>query len=43
MFRAMGHKQVSILDGGLPQWEREGLPLETTPKTVNDLADKVCI
>ncbi len=24
MFRAMGHKDVSILDGGLPKWLKEG-------------------
>ncbi|MFD2165355.1 sulfurtransferase [Thalassotalea euphylliae] len=26
MLKAMGHKQVSVLDGGLPQWLRLGLP-----------------
>lgn len=28
MLRAMGHERVSILDGGLPKWKREGKPLE---------------
>ncbi len=26
-FRAMGHERVSVLDGGLPKWMREGRPL----------------
>lgn len=33
MFRAMGHENVAILDGGLPAWEAAGLPLETTAPT----------
>lgn len=33
MFRAFGHENSSVLDGGLPRWEIEGLPLDTdTPK-----------
>lgn len=28
MFRAFGHEKSSILNGGLPQWIDEGLPLE---------------
>ncbi|EIM19417.1 Rhodanese-like protein [Wallemia mellicola CBS 633.66] len=28
-FRAMGHPHVAVLDGGLPAYEREGLPLES--------------
>jgi len=27
MFRAMGHEQVSILDGGMPAWQAAGLAL----------------
>jgi thiosulfate/3-mercaptopyruvate sulfurtransferase len=27
MFRAMGHDAVAVLDGGLPAWHAEGLPL----------------
>lgn len=27
MFRAMGHEEVQVLDGGLPKWCREGRPL----------------
>ena len=38
MFRSFGHEQSSVLDGGLPRWESEGLPTESgpvaaTPKT----------
>ncbi|KAF7972702.1 hypothetical protein HWV62_17278 [Athelia sp. TMB] len=31
MFRAFGHHNSSILDGGLPRWSAEGLPVETKP------------
>jgi thiosulfate/3-mercaptopyruvate sulfurtransferase len=31
MFRAMGHKDVSILDGGLPKWMTEGRPVTDDP------------
>ena len=31
MFRAMGHEQITILDGGMPAWLDAGLPLTTTP------------
>jgi thiosulfate/3-mercaptopyruvate sulfurtransferase len=31
MFRAMGHKDVAILDGGLPKWMREGRPVTDAP------------
>lgn len=27
-FRVMGHEDVFVLDGGLPKWKAEGLPLE---------------
>ena len=29
MFRVMGHDDVTVLNGGLPKWKREGLPLES--------------
>jgi thiosulfate/3-mercaptopyruvate sulfurtransferase len=29
MFLAMGHDAVSVLDGGLPAWQRAGLPTES--------------
>lgn len=28
-FRAMGHPRVAVLDGGLPQWQRENHPVES--------------
>mmetsp|Transcript_32198 Transcript_32198/g.78979 ORF Transcript_32198/g.78979 Transcript_32198/m.78979 type:complete len:365 (+) Transcript_32198:167-1261(+) len=31
MFKAFGHKDVSILDGGMPAWERAGGELEMSP------------
>ena len=31
MFRAMGHEDVSILDGGLRKWRAEGRPIEDLP------------
>jgi thiosulfate/3-mercaptopyruvate sulfurtransferase len=31
MFRAMGHKDVSILDGGLPKWMAEARPVTDDP------------
>eukprot|EP00884_Botryococcus_braunii_P018921 jgi/Botrbrau1/5712/Bobra.0071s0043.1 len=30
-FRTFGHKDVAVLEGGLPAWKAEGRPLETTP------------
>jgi thiosulfate/3-mercaptopyruvate sulfurtransferase len=31
MLQAMGHRDVFVLDGGLPKWRREGRKLESTP------------
>jgi thiosulfate/3-mercaptopyruvate sulfurtransferase len=31
MFRAFGHEQVSILNGGLPKWQAENRPLQSGP------------
>lgn len=31
MFRAMGHRDVAVLDGGLPKWIAEGRPLDDMP------------
>jgi thiosulfate/3-mercaptopyruvate sulfurtransferase len=28
MFKAMGHNDVAVLDGGLPKWKREARPLD---------------
>ena len=30
-FRAMGHEDVVVLDGGLPKWQAEGRPVEDGP------------
>ena len=30
-FRAFGHKDVAVLDGGLPKWKAEGRPLDDHP------------
>lgn len=29
MFKTMGHNNVAVLDGGLPSWQKEGLPCES--------------
>ncbi len=34
MLRAMGHKHVAVLDGGLPKWQREKRPLESKPAEI---------
>ncbi|MBI2235269.1 MAG: sulfurtransferase, partial [Micavibrio aeruginosavorus] len=31
MFRVFGHKRVYVLDGGLPAWQKAGMPLERGP------------
>jgi thiosulfate/3-mercaptopyruvate sulfurtransferase len=31
MFRAFGHRDVAVLDGGLPKWVREGRPVTDEP------------
>lgn len=31
MFRIFGHGRVSVLDGGLPKWTREGRPMSDEP------------
>ncbi|KAJ7139891.1 Rhodanese-like domain-containing protein [Mycena epipterygia] len=30
MFQSFGHQNSAILDGGLPRWESEGFPVDTT-------------
>lgn len=29
MFKAMGYSNIAVLDGGLPQWIKEGFPIES--------------
>ena len=36
MLKAMGHKDVKVLDGGFPKWKREGRTIETGPARAND-------
>ena len=31
MLQVMGHNNVAVLEGGLPKWEKEGLPVESSP------------
>ena len=33
MLKAMGHEKVCVLDGGLPAWQRAGLPVDDKPVT----------
>ncbi|MEO9574755.1 MAG: 3-mercaptopyruvate sulfurtransferase [Lentilitoribacter sp.] len=36
LFRLMGHRDVAVLDGGLPKWLAEGRPVEDMPPIVKD-------
>lgn len=36
MFRVFGHRDVAVLDGGLPKWLAEGRPLEDLPPMPRD-------
>jgi thiosulfate/3-mercaptopyruvate sulfurtransferase len=36
MFRAFGHRDVAVLDGGLPKWQREGRPVNDDPPPPRD-------
>ena len=35
-FRLMGKMDVAVLDGGLPKWRAEGLPLDDLPPVIKD-------
>lgn len=39
MFRAMGHENISVLDGGLPDWHRLGMPTEPITSKRYELGD----
>jgi thiosulfate/3-mercaptopyruvate sulfurtransferase len=42
-FRVMGHDDVTVLNGGLPKWKREGLPLESgepTPRSTRHFTSR---
>ncbi|MCP4457405.1 MAG: sulfurtransferase [Cytophagales bacterium] len=43
MFRAMGHENVAVLDGGLPKWMKAALPIETKRSSKFDKGDFVAI
>lgn len=36
LFRLMGHKDVAVLDGGLPKWQAEGRPVEDMEPVIRD-------
>ncbi|MCK0125976.1 3-mercaptopyruvate sulfurtransferase [Gelidibacter sp. F2691] len=36
MFRLMGHKDIAVLDGGLPKWQADGHPIEDMPPVIRD-------
>jgi len=38
LLRYMGHDKVAVLDGGIKQWQKQGLPLTTTLPTVKPTA-----
>lgn len=35
MFKAMGHEDVAVLDGGLPEWKKMDYPTDTTATTAD--------
>jgi thiosulfate/3-mercaptopyruvate sulfurtransferase len=39
MFKAMGHSNVFVLEGGLPEWIKEGYPTENQQETIYTLGD----
>lgn len=39
MFKAMGHKEVYILDGGLTEWKRLGLEITTSYRDISSKGD----
>ncbi|WP_299599997.1 3-mercaptopyruvate sulfurtransferase [uncultured Tateyamaria sp.] len=36
LFRLMGHRDVAVLDGGLPKWQAEGRPIEDIGPVIKD-------
>ncbi|SHG91459.1 3-mercaptopyruvate sulfurtransferase [Cognatishimia maritima] len=36
LFKLMGHKDVAVLDGGLPKWRAENRPVTTEPALIRD-------
>ncbi|MEL6239885.1 MAG: 3-mercaptopyruvate sulfurtransferase [Pseudomonadota bacterium] len=36
LFKLMGHKDVTVLDGGFPKWQNEGREIEDMPPVIKD-------
>ncbi len=39
MFKAMGHHNIAVLDGGLPEWKKAGLPLEKATEYIGEIGN----
>jgi thiosulfate/3-mercaptopyruvate sulfurtransferase len=39
MFNTMGHSNIAVLDGGLPEWMKQGYPTESVQKNTYELGD----
>ena len=36
LFKMMGHKNIAVLDGGLPKWISDGFPINDKPPVIRD-------
>jgi thiosulfate/3-mercaptopyruvate sulfurtransferase len=36
LFKMMGHKNIAVLDGGLPKWISDGFPVNDKPPVIRD-------
>lgn len=41
MFKTMGHDNIAVLDGGLPEWKKKSLPFEDRKKYIGEQGDFV--
>jgi thiosulfate/3-mercaptopyruvate sulfurtransferase len=41
MFRAMGHKNIAVLDGGLPYWLKLKKPMAELPTAINNTYQQI--
>ena len=39
MFKSMGHKNIAVLDGGLPAWLKSGFPVSTAKSSQNEIGN----
>ena len=39
MFNTMGHSKIAVLDGGLPEWKKQGYPTETPKESSYPIGD----